>query len=55
MTIKEKETGKVKIQYIFYEGWPSKLTYLTTGGKFLVHYEIAVDKIEVRKFPLMPQ
>lgn len=32
VTMKDGETGKGKIQYIFYEGWPSKLTYLSTGG-----------------------
>jgi hypothetical protein len=55
VTIKDRETGKGKIQYIFYEGWPSKLTYLFTGGRFFVHYEIAATKIEVKKFPLMPE
>ena len=55
VTIKDRETGKVKIQYIFYEGWPSKLTYLFTGGRFFVHYEIAATKIEVKRFPLMPE
>jgi hypothetical protein len=55
VTIKDRETGKVKIQYIFYEGWPWKMTYLPTGEKFFVYYEIATTKIEVKKFPLMPE
>lgn len=55
VTIKQRETGKVKIQYIFYEGWPSKLTHYFTGGRFFVRYEIAVTRIEVRKYPLMPE
>jgi len=45
----------VKIQYIFYEGWPWKVTYLPTGKKFFVYYEIAMTKIEVKQFPLMPE
>ena len=55
VTIKQRETGKVKIQYIFYEGWPSKLTYYFTGGRFFVRYEIAVARIEAKKYPLMPE
>ncbi len=55
VTIKERETGKVKMQHIFSEGWPSKLTHVYSGGKFLVHYEIAVSAIQSKIFPLMPQ
>jgi hypothetical protein len=53
MAIKERQTGNVKIQHIFYEGWPSKLTYVFTGGKFYVHYEIAATRIQSKKFPLV--
>lgn len=55
VTIKQRETGKVKIQHIFSEGWPSKLTYVFTGGKFFVHYEIAATKIQSKKFPLVQE
>jgi len=55
VTIKDRETGKVKIQYIFHEGWPTKVTHLFTGGTFFVYYEIVATKIEVKKFPLMPE
>ena len=51
--IRERETGKVKIQHIFYEGWPSTLTYVFTGERFYVHYEIAATKIQSKKFPLV--
>ena len=53
VTIKERETGKVKIQHIFSEGWPSKLTYVFSGGKFYVYYEIASTRIQSKKFPLV--
>jgi len=53
VTIKERETGKVKMQPIFSEGWPSKLTYVFTGGKFTVYYEIAATRIQSKKFPLV--
>jgi hypothetical protein len=55
VTIKRRETGKVKIQHVFSEGWPSKLTYVYTGGKFFVHYEIVANTIHSKRFPLMPQ
>ncbi len=55
VTIKRRETGKVKIQHVFSEGWPSKLTYIYTGGKFFVHYEIVATTIQSKRFPLMPQ
>ena len=55
VTIKQRETGKVKIQHIFSEGWPSKLTYVFTGGKFYVYYEIAATKIQSKKFPLVAE
>ncbi len=55
VTIKQRETGKVKIQYVFYEGWPSKLTYLFTAGKFFVYYEIAATRIQSKKFPLVSE
>ncbi|NIS60476.1 MAG: hypothetical protein GTO13_07215 [Proteobacteria bacterium] len=55
VTIKERETGKVKIQHLFSEGWPSKLTYFYTGGKFFVRYEIVATTIHSKRFPLMPQ
>lgn len=55
VTIKDRETNKVKIQHVFSDGWPSKLTYVYTGGKFFVHYEIVATKIEVKKFSLMPE
>ena len=53
VTIKERETGKVKIQHIFSEGWPSRLTYVFTGERFYVHCEIAATKIQSKKFPLV--
>ncbi len=55
VTIKQRETGKVKIQHVFSEGWPSKLTYVYTGGKLFVHYEIVATTIHSKKFPLMTQ
>jgi hypothetical protein len=55
VTIRQRETGKVKIQHIFYEGWPSKLTHLYKGGKFFIHYEIAANRIQSKKFPLVPE
>ncbi len=55
LTIKDRETKKVKIQHVFSEGWPSKLSYVYTGGTFFVHYEIVATTIEVKKFPLMPK
>ncbi len=55
VTIKEKETRKVKIQHIFSEGWPSKLTYVYTGGEFFIHYEIVTNRIQSKKFPLMSE
>jgi hypothetical protein len=55
VTIKGRETGKVKIQHVFSEGWPSKLTYVYTGGRFLVHFEIVATTIHSKRFPLMPQ
>lgn len=54
ITIRRRETGKVKIQHLFSEGWPSKLTYVYTGGKFFVHYEIVATTIHSKRFPLMP-
>lgn len=55
VTIKERETGKVKIQHIFSEGWPSKLAYVFTEEKFSVYYEIAATKIQSKKFPLVAE
>jgi hypothetical protein len=55
VAIKEKNTGKVKIQHIFSEGWPSKLTYVFTGERFYVHYEIAATRIQSKKFPLVQE
>jgi hypothetical protein len=55
VAIKERQTGKVKIQHIFYEGWPSKLTYVFTGGRFYVHCEIAATRIQSKKFPLVQE
>jgi hypothetical protein len=55
VTIKDRETNKVKIQDVFSEGWPSKLTYVYTGGKFFVHYEIVATTIQSKRFPLMPE
>jgi hypothetical protein len=55
ITIKQRETGRVKIQHVFSEGWPSKLTYVYTGGKFLVHFEIVSTTIHSKKSPLVPQ
>jgi hypothetical protein len=55
VTIKGRETGKVKIQYIFYEGWPSKVTYLSTAKTFFVYYEIVATTIQSKRFPLMPE
>lgn len=55
VAIKERQTGKVKIQHIFYEAWPSKLTYVFTGGRFYVHCEIAATRIQSKKFPLVQE
>jgi hypothetical protein len=53
ITIKQRETGKVKIQHVFSEGWPSKLTYVYTEGKFLVNFEIVATTIHSKKSPLV--
>jgi hypothetical protein len=55
VTMKEREKGKVKMQHIFSEGWPSKWTYVFTEGKFTVYYEIAATRIQSKKFPLVTE
>lgn len=55
ITIKQRETGKVKIQHFFSEGWPSKLTYVYTEGKFLVHFEIVATTINSKQFRFVSQ
>lgn len=55
VAIKERQRGNVKIQHIFYEGWPSKLTYVFTGGRFYVYYEIAATRIQSKRFPLVQE
>jgi hypothetical protein len=53
ITIKQRETGRVKIQHIFSEAWPSKLTYVYTEGKFLVYFEIVATTIHSKKSRLV--